>query len=758
MSGSFLEAAHVDRFGAWSNKTVGPFSPRLSVVFGRNEAGKTTFAAFVGGVLFGWEEARAENRNTYKPEDADRSGFLLFANEGGDQTLQEDTAAVLDCDAEDSSPARGVVKLRRVRNADGLQGDTSILEDIDEGTYRTMFSLTSDELLSLRDTDDMTSRLLTAESGTSVSPAEALAQIDGQITGFTSRSETADRSIARLDAEIEKVRCDMAAAGQEAQRFCEQNKELRELEPRREALNEQIGNTSTAIEHLSSCRAGIEKIDAETASLEENGARSREEEHDAEASWRKRRQACTGDLASISDDEDLVLRDKIDALVELESRQTRMIDAARDKFNESNAALEVIEEAHQDGSGDAGEGTGARRGAFRRTARLVAVTVMFVVLLGLGIWLFVQGRAAGSLSYTVLGAILVLIGALLAVGVLVVAVRPPVGERHDEDEERRAEEARQIMLRDKRKLEMCLADEEGLASRIEDELAEAGLGTAGSSLRRARAILDEARDVRAKMALDEQHRRDSAERAEEAARRMADLERQRASLYEEEGVDSAMTVADMERAIARLDGRRGRLQEESEVANRRRGELTQSLSQARQSHELDFLKNRHQELKVRRNEATRDLARLLLARRMLEGAIGSWKAKSQPEVYEQASRLLALMTDGRWVRVDMLPDGMLRVTDKTYGTCGANKLSTATCQQLYLSLRIALLMCADAVGRSVPVIADDILVNFDAQRRAGAAQALVELSRTRQVIVLTCHEEVVSAMKEADESAAVIEL
>ena len=72
----------MDAFGAFSNRLIGPFGPGMNVVFGRNEAGKTTFAQFVGGVLFGWEEARGQ-RNTYKPDNAERAGTLFFANEDG---------------------------------------------------------------------------------------------------------------------------------------------------------------------------------------------------------------------------------------------------------------------------------------------------------------------------------------------------------------------------------------------------------------------------------------------------------------------------------------------------------------------------------------------------------------------------------------------------------------------------------------------------------------------------------------------------
>ena len=48
MKASYLQRIKIDSFGAFSNKVVGPFGPHLNVVFGQNEAGKTTLASFVG--------------------------------------------------------------------------------------------------------------------------------------------------------------------------------------------------------------------------------------------------------------------------------------------------------------------------------------------------------------------------------------------------------------------------------------------------------------------------------------------------------------------------------------------------------------------------------------------------------------------------------------------------------------------------------------------------------------------------------------
>lgn len=53
-AGIYLQRAHMTAFGRFIDRTLGPFKPGLNVVYGPNEAGKTTARAFVGGVLFGW--------------------------------------------------------------------------------------------------------------------------------------------------------------------------------------------------------------------------------------------------------------------------------------------------------------------------------------------------------------------------------------------------------------------------------------------------------------------------------------------------------------------------------------------------------------------------------------------------------------------------------------------------------------------------------------------------------------------------------
>ena len=55
----------------------------------------------------------------------------------------------------------------------------------------------------------------------------------------------------------------------------------------------------------------------------------------------------------------------------------------------------------------------------------------------------------------------------------------------------------------------------------------------------------------------------------------------------------------------------------------------------------------------------------------------------------------------------------------------------------------------------VPVLMDDVLVNFDDGRSQAASEAIAEFSRKHQVLLLTCHEQTVDGMTKAADAAGV---
>ena len=69
----------------------------------------------------------------------------------------------------------------------------------------------------------------------------------------------------------------------------------------------------------------------------------------------------------------------------------------------------------------------------------------------------------------------------------------------------------------------------------------------------------------------------------------------------------------------------------------------------------------------------------------------------------------------------------------------AEHLSRGTREQLYLAFRLAVIQDFGETRRALPLIVDDILVNFDLERTRGTLRLLSTLSERHQVIAFTCH-------------------
>jgi uncharacterized protein YhaN len=75
-------------------------------------------------------------------------------------------------------------------------------------------------------------------------------------------------------------------------------------------------------------------------------------------------------------------------------------------------------------------------------------------------------------------------------------------------------------------------------------------------------------------------------------------------------------------------------------------------------------------------------------------------------------------------------------------------LSRGTAEQLYLSLRFGYIQEFGRRARPLPVVVDDILVNFDPQRARVAISTMLGLAEKNQILFFTCHPETVSLVKE----------
>ncbi len=146
-------------------------------------------------------------------------------------------------------------------------------------------------------------------------------------------------------------------------------------------------------------------------------------------------------------------------------------------------------------------------------------------------------------------------------------------------------------------------------------------------------------------------------------------------------------------------------------------------------------------------DAVAEYAVLAMAARLLASTQEDYERNRQPQVIKSAEQVFCRITRDRFARVNV-PMGGRSIEVYSSGGSGytSDRLSRGTVEALYLSMRIGLISQLGEVGRSLPVLMDDILVNFDPERREGAAEAIAALAEVRQVVFFTCHPETLDVL------------
>ena len=105
---------------------------------------------------------------------------------------------------------------------------------------------------------------------------------------------------------------------------------------------------------------------------------------------------------------------------------------------------------------------------------------------------------------------------------------------------------------------------------------------------------------------------------------------------------------------------------------------------------------------------------------------------------------MAKLTGGKYTRIwTPLAHDILFVDTADGQPLPVQVLSRGTREQLFVSLRLALVAAYARRGIHLPMILDDVFVNFDAGRTKTAVRVLREFaSEGHQLLVFTCHEHV----------------
>jgi uncharacterized protein YhaN len=187
------------------------------------------------------------------------------------------------------------------------------------------------------------------------------------------------------------------------------------------------------------------------------------------------------------------------------------------------------------------------------------------------------------------------------------------------------------------------------------------------------------------------------------------------------------------------------LESELAAANQRQGEIaqeTRTLQADATRHRTQLMRNA---VEHRLRNALRQWQVLTLVHHVLETVRVTFETERQPQTLCDASRYFSQLTAGKYTRIwTPLSEQSLRVDTAAGQTLPLEVLSSGTREAVFLSLRLALIADFARRGVVLPLILDDVLVNFDRRRAEAAAVVLSQFAQSGyQVLFFTCHEHIV---------------
>ncbi len=191
--------------------------------------------------------------------------------------------------------------------------------------------------------------------------------------------------------------------------------------------------------------------------------------------------------------------------------------------------------------------------------------------------------------------------------------------------------------------------------------------------------------------------------------------------------------------------------------------LKSEVEYLRESRTLDDVEGEILATENDREEAIHARDRKIVMAHILQTADRRFRDANQPELIRRAGEYLSAMTAGRYDRVLLAAESgkgsggfMLEGPNYPHAIPVGPPISTGTQEQLYLALRLAAIDQIDKGGERLPLIIDELFLNWDQGRREAGLKLLASMRGTRQVFLLTCHEFI--AAEVAKLGAHVIEL
>ena len=179
--------------------------------------------------------------------------------------------------------------------------------------------------------------------------------------------------------------------------------------------------------------------------------------------------------------------------------------------------------------------------------------------------------------------------------------------------------------------------------------------------------------------------------------------------------------------------------------------MRQELKQLESDRRLMSLRYDRAQLRHQLVEELESLCGIEVVTTAVDEARSQLELRHQPQTLQSASGFLSRLTGGAYRRVwTRIGERRLFVDDEGSDALDVERLSAGTREQLFLAIRLALIDQMREQGVELPVVLDDVLVNFDELRTAAAVQTLCDIAASgQQILVFTCHHHLAQRFKSA---------
>ncbi|MDD2430225.1 MAG: AAA family ATPase [Firmicutes bacterium] len=179
--------------------------------------------------------------------------------------------------------------------------------------------------------------------------------------------------------------------------------------------------------------------------------------------------------------------------------------------------------------------------------------------------------------------------------------------------------------------------------------------------------------------------------------------------------------------------------EDERQTNEHLGGLREKLSQLETSKETEKFLKEKAKVKQKLNSNAKKWIEVVICRYLIEKARTTYEKEKQPGVIRAASNYFKTITDGKYIKVmSPLTEQRFEVLSEDQMVKKPEELSRGTLEQLLLCLRLGLISEFAKHQAPLPLVVDDILVNFDPQRAVNTLKILSDLESMHQVLFFTC--------------------